>query len=272
MPSTTKALILGGGGMKGAAYIGLLEQLDLSDCHVFVGVSVGAVFGLACALGYTAAELEAFARTHHASFNGMATKKKITQLHLLDRGPLLAFVTDLLREKGFSTKLTFAHLQQYLGQSLHVLVTPLVEDADDPTGPGVFSPARTPDVPVCAAVLASTSFPLLFPPMRIGGRRYLDGALSCGLGGCIAVVRESHPDICETEILAVQLRGNDIKVGLGYAGQLLDLMVRLLKRDDVTFSGATIALETNVSATGIPASWAGWQKVIQVGRNAVFPK
>lgn len=263
--------------MKGAAYIGLLEQLDLSACDVYVGISVGAVFGLACALGYSSAELTTFTKGHHMAFNGMTTKK-ITQLHLLDRGALLTYVTDLLKEKGFSTKLTFAHLKQYLGKTLHVVVTPLLEEPGALTAVGdvhVFSPATAPDVPVCAAILASTSFPLIFPPMRIDGRQYLDGALSCGLGGCIDLLRAAHPDIPDADVLAVQLCGQmiDIRhsIGLGYAGQLLDLLMRLLKRNDAKWAGPCLELDTSCSATTVPALWAGWLKIIQIGRDATLP-
>ena len=53
-------LVLGGGGAKGAAEVGVLKVLEEAGIHIdyIVGTSIGAVVGGLYAAGYSASELE----------------------------------------------------------------------------------------------------------------------------------------------------------------------------------------------------------------------
>jgi NTE family protein len=60
----TVALVLGGGGLRGFAHLGVLRALDEAGIKpdIVVGTSAGAVVGVAYASGMTSAQIESVAR------------------------------------------------------------------------------------------------------------------------------------------------------------------------------------------------------------------
>ena len=58
-------LVLGGGGAKGAAEVGVLKVLEEAGVHIdcIAGASIGAIVGGLYAAGYSAAELDTLFQT-----------------------------------------------------------------------------------------------------------------------------------------------------------------------------------------------------------------
>lgn len=161
-------LVLGGGGMKGLAHIGVLTALEehgLLPVDV-VGSSVGALVGAAWCAGLSAADLTTVALELKRSdlfriaHRDMALKRMSSPA--LYRGePIENFVSGLLGD------ITFRELKRPL----------LVNTIELATGRQVFwgSPGLA-DIPVADAVLASCALPAYLPPREIGGRFFVDGA------------------------------------------------------------------------------------------------
>ncbi len=172
-PGWRFALVLGGGGTKGLAHVGVLRALEERGWvpDVIVGNSIGALIGAAWAVDFTIAELEAVAlsMTRHDVFaiaRGEMAARRFRAPGLYKDEPL----EMLLR--GFLGDTTFDQLSRRL----------VVASVDINCGmvtywglPGLRG------VAVADAVFASCALPGFFAPREIGGRFLVDGALADNL-------------------------------------------------------------------------------------------
>ena len=147
------ALVLGAGGPRGFAHVGVLKVLEANGIHVdlVVGASVGALIGALYASGLPAAEIEKIAMgIDPKRFIGISTSG------LTGNGAALeAFVRELTNGKpleGFQRKLAVTAARR------------------DNNLLAVFTRGNT-----GAAVRASSASPNQFAPVRIRGIEYHDG-------------------------------------------------------------------------------------------------
>jgi len=161
------ALVLGGGGLKGFAHIGVLQALTEWGIRpsLYAGTSIGALVAAAGA-------------------SGMPTSAMAKRAMLLHRRDLfrLNHVGMLLERRRASSI--------YAGEPLRALceanvpactfdmlpVPVLVNTVDVERGTQtVWGLPGLRDVPVCDAVYASCALPGFFPPGPVGGRLCIDG-------------------------------------------------------------------------------------------------
>lgn len=164
------ALVLGGGGLKGFAHIGVLRAFEERGIRptVFAGTSIGSLIAAAYAGGKSVAELEAYAlavrkqdlfRIDHIS---MVTKRMLAPALYLSR-PLERIVQELVPAG------TFRQLARRL----------LVNTVDlERASQVVYGMPGLEDVEVWQAVYASCALPGFFPPAVIEGRTCADGGIS----------------------------------------------------------------------------------------------
>jgi NTE family protein len=166
--TTRFTLVLGGGGMKGLAHIGVLQALTergLVPTHI-VGSSVGALVGAAWSAGRSIAELREIAvglrrKDVFAVAHADMAFKRMRSPALFRREPLDALIERLVGD------VTFQELH-------HPLV---VNTVDVNSGMQVFWGLQGLDEePVRDAVFASCALPGYLPPREIRGRFYVDGA------------------------------------------------------------------------------------------------
>src|SRR5436853_551207 len=161
-------LVLGGGGMKGLAHIGVLQALTergLLPTHI-VGTSVGALVGAAWSAGHSVAELREIAvalrrKDIFAVAHADMAFKRMRSPALFRREPLDTLLERLVGD------ITFQQLD-------HPLV---VNTVDVNSGMQVFWGLEgLDDITVREAVFASCALPGFLPPREIRGRFYVDGA------------------------------------------------------------------------------------------------
>jgi NTE family protein len=172
------ALVLGGGGLKGFAHIGVLRAFEERGIRpaLVAGTSIGSLIAAAYAGGMSVDEMERRA---------VALKKKdlfrIDHLHMLTMRMLapalyLAHPLDALVREIVPAK-TFRQLDTPL----------LVNTVDLERGSQVvWGLPGLQDVPVADAVYASCALPGFFPPRVIEGRTCVDGGVMDNLGAAIA--------------------------------------------------------------------------------------
>jgi NTE family protein len=167
-PGTRYTLVLGGGGMKGLAHVGVLEALlerGLKPTHI-VGCSVGSMVGAAWASGKSIPELKDIAinlkrkdvfQIAHADM----AFKRMRSPALFRREPLAQLIARLVGDVRF--------------QDLDVPV--IMNTVDINSGMQVlWGLPGLDDIPVADAVFASCALPGYLPPHEIRGRFYVDGA------------------------------------------------------------------------------------------------
>ncbi len=219
--------LAGGGPLGGIYEVGALMALDealrgfrLTDCSVFVGVSSGAFFASGLANGLSPRAMHrmfiesdkdddpfepevllrpAFkeygrriAAIPHLLKSGLldyvrggrnrkfaASLRRLVQAlpaGILDSAPLQAYLQRLSASRGFPDDF------RKLRPKLYIVATDL-----DTCERVTFGEPGWDDVPVSQAVAASAALPGLFPPVKINGRYYVDGALQRTLSASSAL-------------------------------------------------------------------------------------
>jgi NTE family protein len=198
LPGTDRpgtVLVLGGGGMKGVAHIGVWKALDEAGIRVdgVIGTSIGALIGCSLAGGHGWRELAKVARA--------LTKDDIVSINR--RAVLFGGVRE---EAVFDGD----HYRGWIGRNLplksfgdarfavRVNAVSLVTGQERWFGTGIDT-----DTPVVDAVYASCAIPIYFPPLRLGGDVLVDG-------GVMDVLPIRHAALWATErIIAVDV-GSEI--------------------------------------------------------------
>jgi NTE family protein len=173
-------LALGGGAVRGAAHIGVLDVFERAGLApaVVTGASAGALVGALHAAGMSAADISALAASLHWK---KLVRPAMSRRALFDTARLGGFLDDALDGRTFDRLgLPFAAVACELTTGRRVVLR---------------------DGPVASAVLASSAIPGLFPPVDRDGRLLVDGGLADMVPAALA--RELGADI----VVAVDVSG-----------------------------------------------------------------
>jgi len=174
--SRQRALVLSGGGGRGAYHIGVLAFLERHDWSpdIIVGTSIGAVNGAALASGHNAHSLWALWRrleTKDVQRQNWAILDPSRWDHLLDTAPLRE---TLIRDKWIDVERINAAEPEK-----HLRITAIEVDTGRLRVFGNSSdlyPSRMEQTPLTVDhILASCSIPVIYPPTVLEGVRYWDG-------------------------------------------------------------------------------------------------
>lgn len=242
------ALVLGGGGARGFAHVGVIRELEAENIPIdmIVGVSVGSLIGALYADTKDSFQLE------WTSFK--IKKEEIFDFKLLNISNGLA--------KGDA-------METYIDKNIHVryledLKIPIaIVAADLKTGePVIFQKGLIKD-----AIRASTSVPGVFEPVAYGDRLLVDGGVlgnlapqvAKDLGADIIIgvnIAKSRTDFTKT-------KPNALTVILESIGIMGDEIVRC-KKDEFD-----VLIEPDVGDVGI-TDFTKKKQLINAGRNATI--
>jgi NTE family protein len=162
-------LVLGGGGMKGIAHIGVWKALEENGVRpdAIIGTSMGAIIGAGLAGGL--------------GWRGLAeVARKLTKEDIVEINRRAIWLGGVREQAVFSGE----HFVSYLRRTLPVesfgeLTVPLrVNAVSLISGEEVwFGSGIREDVPLAEAIYASCALPIYFPPAQIDGDRLVDGGI-----------------------------------------------------------------------------------------------
>ena len=158
--SRSFALVLGGGAVRGAAHVGVLEVLEDNGLRpvAVAGSSVGAIVGASYAAGRSPAEIfEGFRESGWLRIARPSLSLSLSRLHVLDTSPLRHLLGDALG----------------LGRFEDLVIPFRAMCCDLATGEEVVLG----DGDLVEAVMASAALPGLFPPVERDGRLLVDGGV-----------------------------------------------------------------------------------------------
>lgn len=204
-------LVLGGGGARGLAHVGVWQVLEDAGLRpsVVAGTSMGGLVGAFIAAGYTGAEIEQVALS-------------VSWRRLLDLRPSPGLINGAAMN---------AWLGQHLPETFGGLTLPLAITATDlTTGRAVYLSHG----PLADAVRATTAYPGALSPVPLGGALLSDGgilnqipvdaALFLGARKVVAV-DVTAPDPLELTARRVRLWNRELALGQPHLGT-----VRALRR------------------------------------------
>lgn len=262
MMNTKRALVLGGGGVVGTAWMAGLasglhrEGVDLAEADLIVGTSAGAIVGTMLGTGQDLDLLdpparpadqgdstpkpdpsrltEVFALLRDASLEPADARRRVGRLALAAET-----ITEQAHIAGISTLIT---AREWPGREL------LITAVDIETGElKVWD--RASGAPLPTAVASSCAMPGVSPPITINGRQYMDGGIGSGTNADVAT-------------------GADVLV-------LVEPLAHLFPREplerELAATGAGIVITINPDQAALDAfgadlgDWAAWRPARQAG-------
>jgi len=242
-------LVLGGGGARGAAHVGVLKVLERERIPVcaIAGTSMGAVVGSLYASGMRPAEIEAALAsvdwqdlfTDDPVRAGLPMRRKEAQLN---------YRAEL--EAGWRDGAPVLPSGAVQGQKLGLLLRRLMLDASQTTHfddlPIPFRAIATDIVSgervvfaegdLAMAVRASMAVPAVFAPAEIDGRILVDGGIVDNLP--VGVVREMGADVViAVDVGSPLLAREDIRTPLDVAYQMVSVLMQEKTNRSITSLG-----------------------------------
>ncbi|HUO43622.1 MAG TPA: patatin-like phospholipase family protein [Burkholderiales bacterium] len=238
------ALVLGGGGTRGFAHIGVIKALEASGIapDIIVGTSAGSVVGALYAAGYGAADLERVALRMDSAM--------VADWSLPDRG----FIKGQALQ-DFVDRMAQNRPLEKLNKPFAVVVTDLKT--------GERRVLQSGDTGV--AVRASSSVPGVFQPVMIDGREYVDGGLTSPVP--VGVARALGAGI----VIAVDISG---KPQFRKTGDSIDILLQTFSIMEQSIAGheladADVVIRPEVGALG-SADFDDRELAIGVGERAAL--
>jgi predicted acylesterase/phospholipase RssA len=192
------ALVLAGGGAKGAAHIGVVKVLDSLGIHpdIVVGTSIGSIIGALYASGYNGREIDSLSSAFPIGSLFQTYRPRLPPLVGVGLRPFTVWETA-------GGQLTLQNGTLYEGDVVALMNAMMLRgnlaargNFDSLPVPfrAIAADLATKDLVVLGAgdlaqaVRASFAIPLVFTPVRIGDRMLVDGGLALNVP--ISVARE----------------------------------------------------------------------------------
>jgi len=231
-------LVLGGGGARGAAHIGVLRELERMHIPIdaIAGTSMGAIVGGLYASGMNAAELEQLVAELDWA-DAMSDQPKRSDLRFRRKQDARDYPIDL--DIGLERGRPNLPLGVVQGQKLDLLLRKLtlpvshIRDFDDLPIPfrAIASDIETGEMHVmeggdlALAIRASMSVPAALAPVRLDGHLLVDGGLVGNLP--VDIVREMGVDV----VIAVDVEfplyaPDELQSAITISEQMLTILIR----------------------------------------------
>ena len=165
-------MVFEGGGVKGIAYVGIMQVLEekgiLPQIQRVGGTSAGAINAFLFAINYDVADTqEVMQKLDFNKFKDDSwgvykdSKRLMNEFGIYKGNYFTSWLKELLERKGFSANITFKSLHEKSGKELFVYATNLSTNFSE-----VYSPEHTPRMRVVDAIRRSMSIPLFFRAVR----------------------------------------------------------------------------------------------------------
>lgn len=173
-------ICLSGGGIKLLSFIGTLKYL-FNEKYIFynkikklIGVSAGAIISFLLNIGYTIQELEEFATNFHFSkLLPEINSENLLFLYGFDKNiQLNRLFTLLLKNKYNINDITFIQLFEKTNIHLQIGISNITDNQFE-----LWDYNNNPHMSVITAVSISCNLPIVYQPIKINNKLYIDGGL-----------------------------------------------------------------------------------------------
>lgn len=273
-------LVLGGGGARGFAHIGVIEALEAAGIKpdVISGTSMGAVVGALYAVGYTPQELREIATDvdWNDLFRDSTARERLifrrktddqifsTRTKLGVKNGRLVLPRGIIQGQKLFLKLNSLIDQRAPGATFDQLAIPFRAVATDlETREAVVFERGD----VARAVFASMAVPGLLPPVEIDGRTLIDGGLANNVP--VSVAREMGADIVIVVDLGTEpAKAEQIKNFADVVLQLTAFMtIETAKREIESLLPQDVLIEPDLRKVS-PLAFSSGEKLIELGAAA----
>lgn len=176
-----KHLVLSGGGINGICFIGAFKAIkQLTESKDFElklesisAASAGVIIGMLIIAGYTPEELEnIILDTDINDLKNISISTLLTKYGLDTGKKVIQWLTNLLNEKGFHSKITLDQFYKHTKIHFKIMATNLTK-----LQYSVFDYITYPEMPLLTAIRMSISIPFIFTHMKYENQVFVDGCL-----------------------------------------------------------------------------------------------
>ena len=186
-------LIIGGGSVKGVAYTGALEYLYknnlLNNIKKFYGTSVGTIIGIFYCTGIKPFEILKILLSLNFEDLWDFSFENIEKRYSIISDLFFSKVREIY-SKFENPKITFKQFYEKYNIDLNFFATSLTTRKNTCFNKDTYS-----NVEILTAVQASSSIPLIFPPVIINGEYFIDGCMKCIDGVCNDIIESNKDNI-----------------------------------------------------------------------------
>jgi len=222
------ALVLGGGGARGYAHLGVIKVLEQAHIPIdlIVGTSVGSFVGVLYADNPHIKNLDkVFLNTKPGDFIHFSLLK-------LFQGPF-----DDKKVQDFFLQ----HLSVQSFKDLKIKFIAVATDLDSGETTALKEGAIAP------AINASSALPPFFEPVWINGHRYIDGGITDPVA--VDIAKTYHPKIIIAVDISKQLPPAKITSIMSVLHR--SDLIRMKELDNSSFHDADVVIQPNVGQTGV---------------------
>lgn len=275
-------LALSGGGARGAAHVGVLQQLEALripvDC--IAGTSIGAIIGGLYASGMSSEDIQAFVRRidWQDALSDQPPRRDLTfRRKQDDRGFLIDFKLGLRNGQFILPRGLLQGQKQ--NQLLRSATLPVSGIHDFDRLPIPFRALAT-DIEngesvtlsrgnLAVAIQASMSVPGVFAPREIGGRLLVDGGITQNMP--ISVVRNMGADIViAVDVAEPLVSREELSSSFDVANQMLTILMQQRSRQEIdSLSGNDVLVQPTLDARE-SGDFSNLDEVVQSGAEATL--
>lgn len=171
-------LVFNGGGFRGIAFIGVLQQLeslnfDKKQIKKILGTSIGSVLSFLYIIGYSPDELlNIVLDKNFKDFCNLSITTLIKDFGLDNGNKIVSWLEQLTEEKGISKNITFKEIKQELDIEINITCSNLNFYKAE-----ILNYKNCPDLEIIKAIRMSIAVPFIFTPVKWKENLYVDGAL-----------------------------------------------------------------------------------------------
>jgi len=179
-------LLISGGGVYGIMILGIIKYLQeyniLININKYLGTSVGAIICLLLNINYSINEIHEFINNFQIDL--LIKNFSDIKINLLDNlinnyglnnnNNLKCILENLLEYKNFKKDITFKELYLQTNKDLIINIS-CINDCKS----FFYNYITNPDSKVIDIILISCSIPIIFNPVKIDNKYYVDGGLYC---------------------------------------------------------------------------------------------
>jgi predicted acylesterase/phospholipase RssA len=223
MPPMITHVAFSGGGFCGISYLGVIQFLAMEKMHTSIrhiaGTSVGAI--AACVLCMELWDFEHHMKTYLPTVHISRTKMMdiFSSFGVIPSSMIVQPLLSAMTNHNIPHDITFQNLAKLTAKRL--IITASCVETNQPI---YFSFETTPDVKVMDAVRASCAIPLVFEPVSIGGKLYIDGCVTDNHPIDMCMERE-NTDVSQVLLVSVHVPTCKINGFLGYLSQIAGFMI-----------------------------------------------
>ena len=173
-------IVFSGAGVKIYSFLGFIKALNefdlLSNIYSFIGTSSGSLIATLCAINFKYNEIEEIVlKINTSNFKNINAENIMSFFndYGVDDGSNFARIIIIIFQHKFNNEnITFKELYEITKKNLIITATCVNTMEIE-----YFDHEKTPDIPVLKALLMSIAIPIIFKPIKLNEKYYVDGGL-----------------------------------------------------------------------------------------------